>query len=169
LDELTCKLIETFNEYADESILKKDANDFFSLVFAAASRQPEYVSVFTELLNRISHEILTPEDAEDIILNQCQIHWSSVCLTPVEKTKGWELLIDVEDQQDARARHKSKQLAIAEFCGLLASAGLIPPSFPLTWLETLMRPVCMSSKSKIIARHLLSRLQLKLCARVFGA
>jgi hypothetical protein len=152
LDDLTCKLVATFNTYADTSVQKKDASDFFNLVFAAASRQPEYVSVFTELVGRICCEILNPEDAEDIILNQCQIQWSTVCLTPVEKTKGWDILVDPEDQQDARARHKSKQLAISEFCGLIASSGLVPPSFPLTWLETLMRPIALSSQSRIIAK-----------------
>ena len=151
LDDITAKLTQTFNLYSEPSILKKDAAEFFSLLFAAVSRQPEYVFVFTELVDRISQAVLDCDLSEDLLINQAQLQWSSICLTPVEKTKSWETLIDEQDKQDARARHKAKQLAISEFCGLLASANLIPPSFPLTWLESLMRPIVASTQSRIIA------------------
>lgn len=151
LDDIVTKLIQTFNMYSEPSILKKDASELFSLIFAAVSRQPEYVSVFTELVQRITSAVLDTDLSEDLLINQCQIQWSSICLTPAEKTKSWDQLLDEQDKQDARVRHKAKQLAISEFCGLLASSGLIPPSFPLTWLETLMRPIVASKQSRIIA------------------
>ena len=151
LDDISAKLIGTFNMYSEPSVLKKDAAEFFSLLFAAVSRQPEYVNVFTELVDRISGAVLEPDLSEDLLINQAQIQWSSICLTPVEKSKGWENSMDEQDKQDARVRHKAKQLAISEFCGLLASANLIPPSFPLTWLESLMRPIVASTQSRIIA------------------
>ena len=151
LDDISAKLIQTFNMYSEPSILKKDAAEFFSLLFAAVSRQPEYVNVFTELVDRISSAVLDADLSEDLLINQAQIQWSGICLTPVEKSKGWENLMDEQDKQDARVRHKAKQLAVSEFCGLLASANLIPPSFPLTWLESLMRPIVASTQSRIIA------------------
>ena len=151
LDDIVAKLIQTFNMYSEPSILKKDASELFSLIFAAVSRQPEYVSVFTELVQRITTTVLDSDLSEDLLINQCQMQWSSICLTPAEKTKSWDHLMDEQDKQDARVRHKARQLAISEFCGLVASSGLIPPSFPLTWLETLMRPIVASTQSRIIA------------------
>ena len=151
LDDITSKLINTFNKFSDPSIFKRDASEFFALVFAAVSRQPEYVAVFTELVERISMALLDADVSEDLLINQSQLQWSSICLTPAEKTKAWEAVADDQDKQDARLRHKAKQLAISEFCGLLASANLIPPSFPLTWLESLMRPIVASTQSRVIA------------------
>ena len=147
LAELHLKLVQTF----DGSNVESDASSFFGLVFAAASRQPQYTSVFAELIARVSSDILERQTAEDILTNQCQIHWAGTCMTAAEKTRGWELL-SVDDQVDARARHRSKQLAVAEFVGLLASTELIPASFPLSWIESLMRPISSSAHSHVTAK-----------------
>jgi hypothetical protein len=145
LDELASKLVETFNRFASKEFLMNDAGDFVALVFAAASRQPQYIGVFAELTKRVCGEILSPEVAEEVLTNQSQAHWATVCLLPVEKsTKGWDQLSE-DDQTDIRARHKAKQLAVAEFCGLLASYEMVPASFPLQWLETLMRPMAVAT------------------------
>ena len=150
LDSLTEKLKETFNVYSNREVLLRDCYEFLGLVFAAASRQPQYVAVFIELIQRICSHIMDAETTEDLLVNQCQVHWSTICLSPVEKTKGWESL-PLDDRADATARHRSKQLALAEFCGLLASRRLIPASYPLSWLEALLKPIQASVESKVIA------------------
>lgn len=147
LDELASRLVETFNRFASGEVRMRDAGDFVALVFTAASRQPQYIGVFAELITRVFVQVIPPEVAEQVLTTQSQIHWSTICLAPVEKsTKNWDQLTE-DDQIDIRGRHKAKQLAVAEFCGLLASYELIPASFPLNWLETLMRPMSVAARN----------------------
>lgn len=149
LDELVVKLVDTFNLFADKKFLAEEASELFTLIFAAASRQAQYIGVFAELIARVSAQVLDPVDAEEILTNQCQHHWSTICMSPVERTMGWEQLCE-DEQADLRARHRAKQLATAEFCGLLASNGLVPPAFPLLWLETIMKPILAVATSKTL-------------------
>lgn len=147
LDELVVKLVDTFNLHENKKVLAGETSELLTLIFAAASRQAQYIGVFAELIARVSAQVLDPVDAEEILTNQCQHHWSTICISPVERTKGWEQLCE-DEQADLRARHRAKQLATAEFCGLLASNGLVPPAFPLLWLETLMKPISAVATSK---------------------
>ena len=147
LDELVVKLVDTFNLHENKKVLARETSELLTLIFAAASRQAQYIGVFAELIARVSAQVLDPVDAEEILTNQCQHHWSTICISPVERTKGWEQLCE-DEQADLRARHRAKQLATAEFCGLLASNGLVPPAFPLLWLETLMKPISAVATSK---------------------
>lgn len=137
LDDLVEKLVETFDKSSDVVALDAQLSEFVGLVFAAASRQPQYITVFANLMDKVLASVKGNVSSEDILLNQAQVNWASICLTPVEKTKGWEEL-STDDKADARTRHRAKQLAIAEFCGLLSAYELIPASTPLSWLETLM-------------------------------
>jgi hypothetical protein len=98
------------------------------------------VGVFAELLQKVLADITSFETAEAIVSNQCRHSWTQLCLTPVEQSKGWDLLSD-DDKSDARTRHREKQMTVAEFCGLLASFELIPASAPLSWLESLLVPI----------------------------
>lgn len=145
IDELTEKLLTTFNRRSSREALLEDICDFVDLVFAATSRQPQYMSVFAQLIRRVCNRILRSSDVEDIIKDQAQKYWSTICLTQVERTTTWNDLCS-DDQIDARARHRSKQLAIAEFIGILAGHELLHASFPLSWLETLIVPVSTCSQ-----------------------
>ena len=137
LDDLTEKLVATFDTGSSGERLNEEISECVSLVFAAASRQPQYIHVFADLLGRILKKVETADSAEDILTRQAQTSWATTCLCPVEKTKDWGEMSE-DDQLDARTRHRAKQLAIAEFCGLLSTYELLPPFFPLSWLETLL-------------------------------
>ena len=145
LEELTVKLVGTFNSQGAKEALIIDTLDFVGLVFAATSRQPQYMTVFAELIYRVCHKVLPNNTVEEIIKEQAQVYWGSVCLTSVEKTKGWDQL-SPDDQVDLKARHRAKQLSIAEFCGILASAELLQASSPLSWLEKIMFSVLTCSE-----------------------
>jgi hypothetical protein len=140
LDDLSAKLTESFKNCPSGNTEHKEIVEFASLVFAAASRQSQYVGVFAELLQKVLADITSFETAEAIVSNQCRHSWTQLCLTPVEQSKGWDLLSD-DDKSDARTRHREKQMTVAEFCGLLASFELIPASAPLSWLESLLVPI----------------------------
>lgn len=140
LDELSTKLIESFDPPHSDDSRHKEIAEFASLVFAAASRQSQYVGVFAELLGKVLPHVTSFESAEEILSDQCRLSWTQVCLTSVENTKGWDFLSE-DDKSDARTRHREKQMTVAEFCGLLASFELVPASAPLSWLESLLAPV----------------------------
>ena len=137
LDDLVEKLVDTFDLSSDVKLLDAQLGEFIGLVFAAASRQPQYITVFANLMGNVVTRVKPTDPVDEILLKQAQMNWASICLTPVEKTKGWEEFTP-DDKADARTRHRAKQLAIAEFCGLLSAYELIPASSPLSWLETLM-------------------------------
>jgi hypothetical protein len=153
LEELIEKLVETFRPSDSPISLSRELNEFIGLVFAAASRQPQYIRVFAELLGKVLKKVQTDESADEMLTKQAQISWASVCLSPVEKMKDWDNLT-LDDQADARGRHRERQLAVAEFCGLLPSYELIPAAFPLTWLEALMSNALRSAiKSGTIVKE----------------
>jgi hypothetical protein len=137
LEELTAKLVQTFDLSLSPDQIEAEFTELLCLVFAAASRQPQYLSVFVELVAKVARETLEKGRGEILLTKESQEQWSSICLGPVEEVHGWDDLTD-EDKADTRTRHRGKQLAIAEFCGLLASHSLIPPSSPLEWVEVLL-------------------------------
>jgi hypothetical protein len=138
LDDLIIKLVSTFQPISKEGEIAQDLGEFVGLVFASASRQPQYIGVFASLLAHIATRVKAGGLWEEILVKQARSHWGDVCLAPVENSQGWEALSS-DDQADARTRHRMKQLAVAEFCGLLSAYELVPASHVLSWLETLMR------------------------------
>jgi hypothetical protein len=165
LDDVCEKLVSTFPASSTD---QKGVVEVVGLIFAASSRQPQYNSVFAELLYRLVNRLLPRGSIEDILVNECQMQWSTICLQPVERTKGWSTLSE-DDRIDARTRYKSRQLAVAEFCGLIASRGLIPPAYPLSWLEALMQPVASSAWSGPISAGSTQEIMLEIiCSGIRG-
>jgi hypothetical protein len=140
------KLVRSFDSDPFDS-RDKELHSLVTLVFSAASRQPQYIGVFAELLQMVFNELTNPENAMVILTGECQSHWSGICLQTVESRDAWSELSE-DDKADMRTRHRLQQLTVAEFCGLLASLELIQPCVPLSWLESLLFPVCVNAERR---------------------
>jgi len=133
-ERLCAQLLDTLPIGA---VMSTVVDDIVALVFEAASRQHQYIDMYTDLVAKLKERIqnISRETNTDrLIWNRCTASFDSMCLKPLAIPDDY----GPEDMDDLRGRHKNKMVGTVKLGGQLACKGLVPTSGIIGWIQELL-------------------------------
>mmetsp|Transcript_10281 Transcript_10281/g.22994 ORF Transcript_10281/g.22994 Transcript_10281/m.22994 type:complete len:673 (+) Transcript_10281:159-2177(+) len=132
--KLTAQLMDTLSQGA---VMSEVVDDIVALIFEAASRQHQYIDMYTDLCRRIQDRVarISPEtDVKRTFWTKCQASFQSQCLHPPVIPAG----LDDDEAADRRTKHKHKMVGVVKLGGELVGKGLVPAAGVLNWIHELL-------------------------------